>query len=52
MTEEEKAKMILEGLEWYLQIDHNFEKNYLEGIKKGLRKIKEKEGEKNAKSTR
>lgn len=43
MTDEEKAKIILEGLETYLQIDYAFEEWYLKGIKIGLKKIKEKE---------
>lgn len=43
MTEEEKAKLILEGLEAYLQIDYAFEKYYLRGIKKGLRVIDQQE---------
>lgn len=43
MTEEEKAKIILEHLGEYLQVNWAFEKYYLKGIKKGLREIKEKE---------
>lgn len=43
MTDEEKAKLILEGLEEYLQIDWNFEKYYMLGIKKGLKKIDQQE---------
>lgn len=43
MTDEEKAKIILESMEEYLQIDWNFEKYYMLGIKKGLKKIDQQE---------
>ncbi|GAB2499578.1 hypothetical protein GCM10008929_20200 [Alkalibacterium psychrotolerans] len=46
MTEEEKAKLILEGLEEYIQIDYAFEKYYMLGIKKGLKKIDQQEKDK------
>ena len=46
MTEEEKAKLILEGLEEYIQIDWNFEKYYMLGIMKGLKKIDQQEKDK------
>lgn len=44
MTDEEKAKIILEALDEYTQVNWNFEKYYIKGIKNGLKKIKEKEG--------
>lgn len=43
MTEEEKARIILNNLEKYLQVNWAFEKYYIKGIKNGLREIKEKE---------
>ncbi|WP_161877889.1 hypothetical protein [Alkalibacterium sp. MB6] len=46
MTEEEKAKIILEHLDEYLQVNWAFEKYYIKAIKNGLREIKEKEEKK------
>jgi hypothetical protein len=43
MTDREKARIILESLEEYLQIDWNFEKYYLMGIERGLRRIEGKD---------
>lgn len=43
LTREEKAKLILEHMEKYLQIDWNFEKYYIEGIVNGLKDIEKKE---------
>ena len=43
MTDEEKAKIILEALEEYILIDWNFEKYYVKGIKNGLREIERRE---------
>ena len=43
MTDEEKAKIILESMEEYLLIDWNFEEYYLKGIKNGLREIERRE---------
>lgn len=51
MTIDEKAMMILEGMETYMQIDWNLEDLYLKAIKVGLMEIEKKEkeegGEKN-----
>lgn len=47
MTNEEKAKIILEHLEHYLQIDWNFEEYYIRAIKNGLNEI-EKQNTKKA----
>ena len=43
MTNEEKAKIILEALEEYILIDWNFEKYYVKGIKNGLKEIERRE---------
>lgn len=46
LTKKEQAKIILEAMETYIQIDHNFEKYYIEGIVNGLvaiEKAKEEE---------
>lgn len=43
MTDEEKAKIILEALDEYMQVNWNFEKYYLKGIKNGLREIERRE---------
>jgi hypothetical protein len=43
MTEEEKAKIILEALDEYIQVDWNFEKYYLKAIENGLKEIEERE---------
>mgnify|MGYP004709135563 CR=1 FL=1 len=51
MNIDEKAMMILEGMEKHMQIDWNLEQWYLNAIKEGLREIEKKEkeegGEKN-----
>lgn len=36
MTRNEEAKIILDSLNKYLQVDYNFEKYYLKGIVEGL----------------
>lgn len=43
MKNDEKAKIILDHMEKYLQIDWAFEEFYIKGIINGLRKIDEKE---------
>ena len=43
MTYEEKAKIILEALDEYMQVNWNFEKYYVKGIKNGLKKIERRE---------
>lgn len=43
MTIDEKAMMILEGMETYMQIDWNLEDLYLKAIKVGLMEIEKKE---------
>ena len=43
MTDEEKAKIILEALDEYMQVNWNFEKYYMKAIKNGLREIKRRE---------
>lgn len=43
MTDEEKARIILKQLDHYVQVNWNWERAYLKGIKEGLKKIKEKE---------
>ena len=43
MTDEEKAKIILEALDEYIQVDWNFEKYYLKAIKNGLKEIERRE---------
>jgi|GEM_PF-1978279 len=43
MKNDEKAMIILEHMEKYLQIDWSFEEFYIKGIMNGLRKIDEKE---------
>ncbi|WP_161878608.1 hypothetical protein [Alkalibacterium sp. MB6] len=43
MKNDEKAKIILEHMEKYLQVDYAFEEFYIKGIMNGLRKIDEKE---------
>lgn len=43
MTRQEKAKIILEHMEEYIQVDFAFEEFYLKGIIKGLISIEEKE---------
>lgn len=50
MTDDEKAKIILEGLETYLQVNWAFEKFYIKGIKIGLKKIERKEANEKKKS--
>ena len=43
MTNEEKAKIILEALDEYMQVNWNFEKYYVKGIKNGLKEIERRE---------
>ncbi|HZW68982.1 MAG TPA: hypothetical protein VFF20_10365 [Pseudogracilibacillus sp.] len=43
MTRIEKAKVILDNMEHYLQIDYAFEEYYLKGIMNGLREIERRE---------
>lgn len=43
MTDDEKALMILEGLDEYIQVNWNNPEWHLKGIKIGLKNIKEKE---------
>jgi hypothetical protein len=45
MNKQEKAKIILEALDQYLQIDWNFEEYYIKGIMKGLTEIEKAEKE-------
>ena len=42
MTKYEQAKIILDALEEYVQVDHSFEEFYLKGIVKGLTEIEKK----------
>lgn len=44
MTNEEKAKIILENLDKTIQVDWNFEPFYIQAIMSGLREIEMKEG--------
>lgn len=46
MTYEEKARIILEKMEKFIQVDWNFEKYYLEGIVDGLKEIDKNKEEK------
>lgn len=41
MTDKEKAELILEGLDEYLQVNWNMKEFYIKGILKGLKKIRE-----------
>ena len=43
MTDEQKAQIILEALDEYMQVDWNFEKYYVKGIKNGLKEIERRE---------
>ena len=43
MTNNEKAEIILDKLEEYIQIDWNFKEFYLKAIKEGLSKIEKLE---------
>lgn len=43
MTDKEKAEMILEGLDEYLQVNWHMKEFYIKGILKGLKKIREAE---------
>lgn len=43
MTEDEKAKLILENIEEYLQINWALERFYIKGIKNGFKAIREEE---------
>lgn len=45
MTKQEEAKMILESLEEYIQVNAAFEEFYLKGIMNGLREIEKKKNE-------
>lgn len=45
MKNDEKAMIILEHMEKYLQIDWSFEKFYIKGIMNGLREIDKKDKE-------
>lgn len=46
MNEEERARIILKQLDRYIQVNWNWEKTYLKGIKEGLHEIDRKEAEK------
>jgi len=48
MTYEEKARIILEKMDKFIQINWNMEKYYLQGIVDGLKEIDLKEKEKKA----
>ena len=48
MTYEEKARIILEKMDKFIQINWNMEKYYLQGIVEGLKEIDLKEKEKKA----
>ncbi|SDJ68962.1 hypothetical protein [Alkalibacterium thalassium] len=43
MTNEEKAKIILEALDEYMMVNWDFEKYYVKGVKNGLKKIERRE---------
>ena len=43
MNIDEKAMIILEGMETYMQIDWNLEQWYLDAIKVGLKEIEKRE---------
>lgn len=43
MNADEKAQIILENLDEYVQVNYNFEKYYLRAIKKGLKEIENRE---------
>lgn len=43
MDKKQQARIILEALDEYLQIDWNFEEYYIKGIVKGLDKIEKQE---------
>lgn len=43
MNTDEKAQIILENLDEYVQVNYNFEKYYLRAIKKGLKEIEKRE---------
>lgn len=43
MTDEEKANLILKKLDRYIQVNWNWERSYLKGIKEGLKEIKSHE---------
>lgn len=43
VNKEEKAKIILESMDQYIQINWNLEEFYLRGIVNGIRKIEEME---------
>lgn len=46
LAREEKAEILLEHLDKYLQVNWNFEEYYLKAIKSGLQEIEEKESKK------
>lgn len=46
MKNDEKAKIILEHLDEYLQVNWAFEKYYIKAIMKGLKEVDKKEAEK------
>lgn len=46
MNKQEQARIILEAMEEYIQVDANFEEYYLKGIVKGLIEIERAEKEK------
>lgn len=48
VTEDEKAMIILEKLEEYIQIDWGFEKFYIKAIKNGFKAIGEEEKKRGA----
>ena len=43
MTDKEKAKIILKGLDKYLQVDFNLQEYYLAGIMIGLEEVRKQE---------
>jgi hypothetical protein len=45
MNKQEKAKIILEALEDYIQVNYSFEEFYLKGIVNGLIEIEKREKE-------
>ncbi|WP_158077362.1 hypothetical protein [Caenibacillus caldisaponilyticus] len=47
MTNEEKAKIILEHLDEYIQVNWSLEKFYIKAIVNGLKKIEQREKEEN-----
>lgn len=43
MSDKEKAVVILEALDEFIQVDYSFEEFYLKAIMKGLKAIEQKE---------